>query len=181
MREDEEPELNIQVFENEIYFYEEVSDESILRLNIELRKLARLKPASITLFINSTGGDVFAGFSALDHIRGSPVPVTTVADGLCCSAATLLLLGGHTRLVKEHSHVLIHQISTESSAWAKFEDLKDEIKNLETLMSKMVDVYRQCTELPEKKLARMMKHDIYLSSDNCIKYGIASGIWSATA
>jgi len=180
MRE-EEPELNIKVFENEIYFYEEVTDETILNLNIELRKLARQKPASITLFINSTGGDVFAGFSALDHIRGSPVPVTTVADGLCCSAATLLLLGGSTRLVKEHSHVLIHQISTESSAWAKFEDLKDEIKNLETLMSKMVDVYRQCTELPEKKLTRMMKHDIYLSSDQCIKYGIASGIWSASA
>jgi ATP-dependent protease ClpP protease subunit len=180
MREEEEPQLNIRVQDNEIYFYEEVTDESILRLNIELRKLARTRPAEILLFINSPGGDVFSGFSAMDHIHGSPVPVTTIADGLCCSAATLLLLGGHKRLVKEHAHVLIHQISSESSAWAKFEDLKDEIKNLETLMDKMVDVYRQYTELPEKKLLRMMKHDMYLSSDQCIKYGIASELWNAT-
>ena len=177
--EDEEPQLNIQVLDNEIYFYEEISDETILHLNIELRKLAKTKPAEILLFINSGGGDVFAGFSALDHIRSSPVPVTTIADGLCCSAATLLLLGGHKRLVKEHSHVLIHQISSDSSAWVKFEDLKDEIKNLETLMGKMVDVYRQCTELPEKKLARMMKHDMYLSSDQCIRYGIATGVYGS--
>jgi len=178
MHEEEEPPLNIQVLDNEIYFYEEISDETIMRLNIELRKLAKTKPAEILLFINSGGGDVFAGFSAMDHIRSSKVPVTTVADGLCCSAATLLLLGGHKRLVKEHAHVLIHQISSDSSEWVKFEDLKDEIKNLEMLMGKMVDVYRQCTDLPEKKLARMMKHDIYLSSDQCIKYGIASEVFS---
>jgi len=180
MPEEDEPVLNIKVFENEIYFYEEITDESILRLNIELRKLARIRPSEILLFINSTGGDVFAGFSALDHIRGSPVPVTTIADGLCCSAATLLLLGGTKRLVKEHSHVLIHQVSSDSSAWAKFEELKDEVRNLETLMGKMVDVYRQCTELPEKKLARMMKHDIYLSSEQCIKYGIATAVWPSS-
>lgn len=178
---EEESELNIQVFDNEIYFYEEVTDETILKLNIEIRKLIKARVAEIVIFINSTGGDVFSGFSAMDHIRASPVPVTTVADGLCCSAATLLLLGGHLRLVKEHSHVLIHQISTESSAWAKFEDMKDEMKNLEILMGKMVDVYRQQTDLPEKKLGRMMKHDIYLSSDLCIKYGIASAVWSSTS
>jgi len=177
MHEEDEPQLNIEVLDNEIYFYEEISDETILKLNIELRKLAKTKPAEILLFINSGGGDVFAGFSAMDHIRSSKVPVTTIADGLCCSAATLLLLGGHKRLVKEHSHVLIHQISSDSSAWVKFEDLKDEIKNLEMLMGKMVDVYRQQTELPEKKLLRMMKHDMYLSSEQCVKFGIASGIY----
>lgn len=181
MSDEEEESLNIVIDENDIYFYDVVSDRSILKLNVELRKLERkltdCKKGEITIFINSVGGDVFSGFSAMDHINACKVPVTTVADGLCCSAATLLFLGGKKRLVKKHSHFLIHQISSDSSSWLKFEDMKDDMKNSERLMERMVDVYRERTELPENKLRRLMKHDVYLTCDQCVKYSIASGVY----
>lgn len=181
---DEEEEINVTVDENDIYFYDSVSDKSVMKLNIEMRKLERKlkdsKKGKITVYINSVGGDVFAGFSAMDHLAACKVPVVTIADGLCCSAATLIFLGGHTRLVKKHAIFLIHQITTDSSSWVKFEDMKDDMKNSERMMQKMIDVYRENTQLPEKKLKRMMKHDMYLTSDRCIEYGIASEIYGST-
>jgi ATP-dependent protease ClpP protease subunit len=182
MSEDDE-EYKVKVDENSIYFYDEVNDNTILKFNIELKKLERKlsnqKDANITVFINSIGGDVFGGLSALDHIQSCSVQVTTVADGLCCSAATLIFLGGHVRLIKRHAHFLIHQVSSESG-WTKFEEMKDELKNTESLMETMVNVYREYTTLPEKKLKRMMKHDMYLLSHDCIKYGIASDVYCDT-
>lgn len=165
----------------------EVCEASILELNVALRKLQMdlivscakfgIDPPGITLFINSGGGCVFSGFSAMDHIRSMKVPVTTVVDGSCCSAATFILLGGKTRLMKPNSFVLIHQIS--NTFWGKFEEMKDEMHTITKLMEHIVAVYRTETNISERKLRKFMKRDMYLNSDECIQLGIVSGVFGA--
>jgi ATP-dependent Clp endopeptidase proteolytic subunit ClpP len=169
-------ELNITYSGNELYFYEEVNTESVLCLNTMLKTMEREVHGPIILYINSPGGDVFCGLSAMDHVAAIKVPVHTVADGLCCSAATFIFLAGEKRFIKPHAHVLIHQISQESE-WVRFEDMKDELKNLEKLMDNVIQIYRDMTELPETKLKRMMKRDMYLDADDCITYKIADEIF----
>ncbi len=174
----DEENLNIERFQNEIYFYEDVTPQSILELNKMIRMMEREHNGlPIILYIHSNGGDLFAGLSALDHIKSCKKPIYTVADGFCCSAATFIFLGGSKRFVKKHSHLLIHQISSDSD-WVKFEDIKDEVRNLEKLTAKVVGIYREFTNLPEKKLKRLMRHDIYLDSDQCVKYDIAHDYFS---
>ena len=169
-------ELNITYIGNELYFYEEVNTESILYLNTMLKTMEKEVYGPIILYINSSGGDVFCGLSAMDHIASIKVPIHTVADGFCCSAATLMFLAGEKRFIKPHAHVLIHQISQESE-WVRFEDVKDELKNLEKLMANVIQIYRDMTDLPESKLKRMMKRDIYLDAEDCITYKIADEIF----
>lgn len=174
----DEEKLNIRRVRNEIYFYEYVNPQTILELNTLLREAdATPDGLPIILYIHSDGGDLFSGLSAMDHVESCKKPVHTVADGLCCSAATFIFMGGTKRLVKKHSHMLIHQISSESE-WVKFEDMKDEVNNLQKLMDKVFAIYREYTNLPEKKLKRLMKRDVYLDSDDCIKYDIAHDYFS---
>lgn len=169
----DEESLNIRRVRNEIYFYEDVNPQSILELNTLLREVdSCVDGLPIILYIHSDGGDLFSGLSAMDHIMSCKKPVHTVIDGFCCSAATFIFLGGSSRLVKKHSHMLIHQISSDGE-WVKFEDIKDEMNNLQKLMDKVVGIYREYTNLPEKKLKRLMRHDIYLDADQCVKYDIA--------
>lgn len=172
----DDEELNITRNGNEIYFYEEVSTESVLHLNAMLKRMEREVHCPIVIYINSPGGCVFSGLSAMDHISSLKVPVHTVADGLCCSAATFMFLAGEKRFIKTHAHVLIHQISQESE-WVRFEDMKDELKNLEKLMEHVIQIYRDTTDLPESKLRRMMKRDMYLDATDCIKYKIADELF----
>lgn len=190
--EEDEPQAEfVRVCGTEVYFTGEVCQESVLELNIALRKLqgeimiaaAKLgmwdNPPGITLFINSAGGCVFSGLSALDHIRTSRVPVTTVVDGCCCSSATFLLIGGHKRLMKENSFVLIHQIS--NGFWGKYEEMKDEMDTTQKLMDHITNVYRRETNITEKKLKKFMKRDVYLNSQECIDLGIVSGVFGSLA
>jgi ATP-dependent protease ClpP protease subunit len=66
--------------------------------------------------------------------------------------------------------VLIHQLSTEF--WGKYEDLKDEMRQCEKLMRHLKRIYLKETELPEKKLDKLMTRDLYLSFSKCVKYGV---------
>lgn len=183
---DEDESHTIEVVSNEVWFWGGVTDESMLELTTELRKLetSLLKKAAddpwgeqpgITLYIKTGGGDLYAGLSTMDFIWNLRVHVTTVVDGLCASAGTFLLLGGHTRLAKEYSFVLIHQIRT--GFWGKYEDAKDEMKSNHSIMKRVSNLYKEFTTIPHKKLKSLMKRDIQLDSAKCLKYNIVEGIY----
>ena len=130
---------------------------------------------AVTLYIKSDGGDLHSGFCAMDHIRSLRARVTTVADGLCASAATLLLLAGSNRRIHENSYVLIHQISADG-VWGKFEELKDHMQNFTKDMERMQKIYEDTTTIPERKLKKILKKDLYLDAEQCLHYGLVNEI-----
>jgi ATP-dependent protease ClpP protease subunit len=179
----------IKVIGNEIYFYCDVDSDSVLELNTCLKKLEKelrikyielgldLQP-ELKLFIHSDGGELYSGLSAMDHIRTTKCKVTTIADGCCASAAAMMFLGGHRRLIKRNAYVLIHQLSTDG-VWGKFEEMKDEMENCNKLMEHMKRIVTEVTTIPENKIKRIMKHDLILPPEKCIKYGVASDYYDS--
>ena len=100
-----------------IYFYAEINSKNILKLikcineanEFVFNKEDEIEKMNIKLFVNSGGGDAFAGLSGMDHVRKNKRPITTIADGYVASAATLLMLGGHQRIAMANARILIHQ------------------------------------------------------------------------
>jgi len=175
---------SVSSYNHNIYFYSEVSRSRVLTLNkkivqvgLKLRNIANTLETptkSINLHINSYGGSVFAGFAALDYIKGSKVPVNTVINGCAASAATLMSIVGQERYMHEHSFMLIHQLS--SWMGGKYEELKDDMKNNELLMSTIKDLYISHTKIPKNQLAKMLKHDLWWDAKTCLKYGLVDDI-----
>tara|TARA_Y100001938_G_C8008208_1_gene388514 strand:- start:214 stop:846 length:633 start_codon:yes stop_codon:yes gene_type:complete len=170
---------------NRIYFYSEVTRPKILALNksiknLEINMMNKANALQTTYFgdiflhINSYGGSVFAGFSAVDYIKNSEVPVTTIIDGCAASAATMMSVVGEHRLMHEHAFMLIHQLS--AGSWGKYEELKDDMANNELLMKTIKDIYTKHTKIPQKELAKMLKHDLWWNAKTCLKYGLVDEI-----
>jgi ATP-dependent Clp endopeptidase proteolytic subunit ClpP len=176
----------VETMNNRIYFYSEVNRAKILTLNKKITSLnisllnqvntlgLESCPTGIQLYINSYGGSVFAGMSAVDYIKSSQIPVTSVIDGCAASAATLMSVVAKKRLMREHSFMLIHQLS--SISWGKFEELKDEMTNNELLMRTITDIYTQYTRIPKKKLKEMLKRDLWWDAKTCLEYGLIDDI-----
>ena len=174
----------IKVIGNELLFYGDVDRENTIefvekfkKLEIELlKKMAELVgyEPMIRVHIMSEGGDVYAGLNMMNVLERSRVKVVTIAQGACCSAATFVLLGGSERRMRRNAYLLIHQISTEM--WGSFNDLKHELKSTDKLMKMLKDMYLSKTKIPEAKFKSLMKKDIYLPPDKCLKYGIVSEI-----
>ena len=174
----------VQVGRNRIYFYSEVSRPKNLELNKNIATMSntlynrgqslQVDPGRIFLHINSFGGSVFAGMSSVDYILNSKVPITTVIDGCAASAATIMSVVGHHRVMHKHSFMLIHQIS--SAMWGKFEEMKDDMKNSELLMDTIIKIYEEHTRIPRSELETILKRDIWWDAKTCLDYGLVDEI-----
>ena len=161
----------IKVEGPDVFFYCDVSVESVAELCTVVKKVEREFYESIVrVHIHSDGGDLHAGLAAMDFLKSLPSRVVTIAEGMCASAATFIFLGGDERIVCPNAYLLIHQLGSEF--WGKYEEMKDEMQHCERLMKHMKRIYLRETNLPEAKLDKLMKRDLYLSYKKCVKYGI---------
>ena len=171
---------------NRIYFYSDIEDQKVLQLNRELFQCAtniisesvitQNNVSNIFLHINSYGGSFFSGLSTMDEVLRikDQVPITTVVDGVAASAATFITIAGTHRLIKRHSFMLIHQIS--SGFWGTYEEFKDEKENMDKFMSLLKDIYKTYTKLPMKKLNEVLKRDLFLTSAEALEYGLVDEV-----
>ena len=183
---DSDDDNKVEASHNRIYFYSEVKRSKVLSLNKYIRNLninletvalsycTGPKDRSIYLHINSYGGSVFAGLAAVDYIKNSKVPICSIVDGCAASAATLMSVVAEERKMHEHSFMLIHQLS--SGMWGKFEELKDDIKNCEVLMSTIKGIYQNHTNIPKSKIEQILKRDLWFDAKTCLKYGLVDEI-----
>ena len=178
----------VKVQGSDIYFHCEVCEETVLELKLKLKKLEtelrhkfldlgiRRRP-EIRLYIRSDGGDIHAGLSAMDCIANMHhVKVRTIADGVCASAATFILLGGRRRYMTRNSYIMIHQLNMDGT-WGKFEDFKDQLANLQQFMDRFRDIYLRETRIPTEKLEEILKRDVYMDADKCLEWKIIDYIW----
>ena len=174
----------LEVVNNRIYFYSGVETKNILGLNKALRDLGaeiqhssavlECPPADIFLHVNSHGGDLFDGLAAMDEIRKSKVPIISIVDGCAASAATLMTIAADKRQINKHAYMLIHQLS--SGMWGKYKEMKDEIKNVDSMMKTIRKIYLEYTKIPKKKLNEILDHDLWFDAETCLKYGLVDEI-----
>jgi ATP-dependent protease ClpP protease subunit len=184
-----EEESYVKIQGADVYFHCEVCEATVLELNMKLKKLAlelrhkyldlgiNHRP-EIRIWIRSDGGDLHSGLSAMDCIRtlSKSVKIRTIADGVCSSAATFILLGGRTRHMTENSYVLIHQLNMDGT-WGKFEDFKDQMENLSQFMDRFKDIYTRETKIPERDLKKLLKRDVYMDATKCLDWMVVDSIW----
>ena len=61
--------------------------------------------------------------------------------------------------------------------WGKFEDYKDQMENLEQFMKRFREIYSEYTDIPERKLKKLLRRDLYLDSDKCLDWKIIHSLW----
>ena len=129
----------------------------------------------VNLIISSYGGDVYAMLGTIDYFNSLPVKVNTHCIGACMSAAAVILAcGTGKRTMSENSTVMVH----EGSAFevGKTSDVikgADHMKKLQTNINRILgDVTKKTQEFWEE----VSKQDTYLTSEECLEYGIVDGI-----
>jgi len=178
-------EQSIQRDGNHVYYYSEVSRESVFQLNMLLKEAEEenliqslrnhIEPIPIYLHINSYGGEIHAALAAIDVIQSSRVPVYTICEGAIASAGTLMSVCGKKRYMRPNAYLLIHQLS--SGFWGKMNEIEDEYINLKGLMKKIKKIYKQNCNIPKKELSEILKHDLWWDYDKCLEYGLVDGLW----
>lgn len=174
----------VETVDNHIYFYSYVGKSEVLQLNRRIRELNNdllrsaglqdREPASIFLHLNSYGGSLFDGLAAMDTVLSCKVPVVTIIDGCCASAATFISVVGNKRLIPQHGFMLIHQLTAMS--WGKFRELQDDNINFNRLMDTIRHIYTEYTKIPQEKITEILDHDLWFDAGACLQYGLIDEI-----
>lgn len=170
---------------NKLYFYSDVTRDSIYVLNRQIDELTKqLKivqiqfdlpsPPPIELHISSEGGEIFSSLSTVDKIINNSIPISTHCEGIVASAATLISVVGSKRTISKNSCMLIHQVS--GGLWGNYQEFKDELQNLDLIMKILKGIYTKHSKIAEDELIELLKHDLILSPEDCLKFGLVDSI-----
>jgi len=131
----------------------------------------------VEFYVNSAGGvasDMFAMYDFVRTVR-EEMEIHTHGLGKVMSAAVLLLAAGTKgkRKIGKYCRVMIHSVIGGSSG--ALHDLKNEMKEIQTIQDMYIDALASETKLTKKKLKDMFAKNlnVYLSAEEAVKYGIA--------
>jgi ATP-dependent Clp endopeptidase proteolytic subunit ClpP len=136
------------------------------------------KPQPFHVHINSPGGVCVAGLPVIDQIESNEIPVHTHIEGQAASMGAMLAMCGAYRTITRNSRVLIHQLSG-GMPWGTLAEMEDDILNKRQLMSRLEAIIVRKTTLPKAKLRYLLKHDLYLTAEQCLEWGFVDEIIEA--
>ncbi len=163
-----------------VYLEGEVDEDSlsvqrmILRWNLEDRGVPADERKPIRLLIFSEGGDADIMWSLVDTIEASETPVYTVNMGMAASAAGIIYLAGHKRLMMRRARMLIH----EGSTWMHGDAVKvmDASDNYRIMIRLMKEYILGRTKIGAATLGKQKGHDWVLNAEYCLKHGACEQI-----
>lgn len=139
---------------------------------------AEERPEMMNLIITSPGGDLNAAFALIDVMRGSAIPIRTIGLGQIASAGLMIFIAGEKgqRILTPNTSILSHQYSW--GAIGKEHELFAQIKEFDLTTKKVIDHYKRCTGLPDKKIREVLlpPQDVWLSPIEAKKLGLCDDV-----
>ena len=133
------------------------------------------KDKDINLVLSSYGGDVYAMLGTIDYFKTLPVKVNTHCIGACMSAAAVILAcGTGKRTMSENSTVMVHEGSAFEAG--KTSDVLKGADHLKKLQSNINRILGEVTNKDQEFWEEVSKQDTYLTSEECLEYGIVDEI-----
>ena len=128
---------------------------------------------TISMYINSPGGSVTAGFAMFDTMRHVKSEVSTINVGLAASMGSFLLAGGAKgkRLALPNSRVMIHQPAA-GGIQGQASDIKVEAEQILAIRERVVNYYSTLSGQPRDKVQRDLDRDNFLSAQEAMDYGL---------
>lgn len=170
--------IDAKLLENSVHFLSgEINEENVSECIkwLVFENLDTSKHRTLTLYVNSSGGDVYQAFALIDIMRNSTHTIRTIGIGNVMSAAFLIFTSGThgQRYIAVNTGIMCHQFS--GSTDAKFHDLKAEMKENELLNKKMIDILKVATGMvPSKIKAKLLPaSDVYLTAQEALDLGVA--------
>ena len=138
--------------------------------------LMEVTTPSLTVHINSYGGEVSQGLAIYNLLKSFNGSVKTVCDGFACSAASVIFMAGTEREMPSASLLMIHNAWTYASGNAQ--SLRKQADDLEKITEPSILAYVEQTGQSREKIVELMDAESWLTADEALELGFATKIIS---
>ncbi|ERL12198.1 ATP-dependent Clp protease proteolytic subunit [Olegusella massiliensis] len=160
-----------------VFLGEEITRESANLVIAQLLHLESQDPdKDISLYIDSPGGEVYAGLGILDTMNFIKPDISTICVGMAASMASVLLAAGTKgkRMALPNSMVLIHQpISGAQGQQTDIQIVANETKWIREHLNELLATY---TGQPVEKINVDTERDNYMRAQQAMEYGLVDRV-----
>lgn len=154
-----------------IELYDDVFPWEAKRMLGEIRAA---KGRSLTMRINSMGGDVFGGVAVYNALARHGGRVEVEVEGVAASIASIIAMGGGRVRMGKGAWMMIHEPHAVVAGRAG--DMKATADLLDKIRDSMADIYAQKSGMDRAKILEMMAAETWLSADEAVEFGFADGL-----
>ena len=160
-----------------IVLSDEVNDTTASLVVAQLLYLEGHDPEKdISLYINSPGGSVTAGFAIYDTMQYIKCDVSTICMGMAASMGAFLLSSGAKgkRFALPNSEIMIHQPS--GGAQGQATEIEITAKQILKIRERLNKILADNTGKPIDIIAKDTERDNFMSADEALDYGLVDKI-----
>jgi ATP-dependent Clp protease protease subunit len=154
-----------------------ITDQVSNLIVAQLLYLSSEDPESpIQMYINSPGGQVYAGMAIYDTMQMITNPISTLAVGMTASFGTVLLTAG----TKEQRYALpnatIHMHQPLGGAQGQASDIEIQAKEILRLKDRLNEILSHHTGQTMETIEEDTNRDYYMNAQGAVEYGLVDQV-----
>ncbi len=124
---------------------------------------------TLNIYINSPGGDVFAGQTIYSILKRHKAHKNVYIDGLAASIASVIAMAGNTIFMPKNAMMMIHNPWTIGMGNAK--DFRKLAEDLDKIRESLIAAYEGHSALTRDEIIEIMDSETWLTATECEEYG----------
>lgn len=132
--------------------------------------------APIQMYINSPGGQVYAGLAIYDTMQMIPNPLNTVAVGVTASFGTVLLTGGTTGKRYALPHATVHMHQPFGGTQGQATDIEIQANEILRLRKQINHILAHHTGKDIEQVKEDTERDYWLNAQEATDYGLVDKV-----
>ena len=160
-----------------IFLCTQVDDYSANVIQAQLLYLDSSDPGKdISIYINSPGGSVYAGYGIYDTMQFIGCDVSTICTGMAASFAAVLLVAGTKgkRMALPHSRVMIHQPL--GGVQGQASDIEITAREILKVKKELYTIISDHSGKPYDEVERDSDRDYWMTAEEAKAYGMVDEI-----
>ncbi|MDR1403691.1 MAG: ATP-dependent Clp endopeptidase proteolytic subunit ClpP [Tannerellaceae bacterium] len=160
-----------------IFLGTQVNDYTANVIQAQLLYLDSSDPGKdISIYLNSPGGSVYAGYGIYDTMQFIGSDVSTICTGIAASMASVLLVAGTKgkRFALPHSRVMIHQPMSGTQGQAS--DMEIAVREVIKVKKELYTIIANHSGQPYEKVEKDGDRDYWLDSAEAKEYGMIDDV-----
>ena len=162
-----------------IMLSDQVNDTTASLVVAQLLYLESQDPEKdISLYINSPGGSVTAGFAIYDTMNYIKCDVSTICIGMAASMGAFLLSSGAKgkRFALPNSEIMIHQPLIGGGLGGQQTDIMIHAKNMERTRNRLEAILAENTGKSIDEIHAACERDNYMTAQEALEYGLVDKV-----
>ncbi len=154
-----------------------IDDQVANAIVAQLLVLSREDPdTDIQMYINSPGGQIYAGLAIYDTMKMIPNKISTVAVGVTASFGTVLLAAGTKGKRYALPHATIHMHQPLGGAEGQASDIEIQAREILRLKARLAGILSESTGQPLDAIARDTDRNFYMDAQAAVAYGLVDQV-----